>query len=71
METQREHILKDLEEKQQNASLAADEHNNKHKAVMKILDQLRAGMCVYTVLTLMLIVANLANKQWCKKEAEK
>lgn len=44
MESQRQTILMNLEEKQGTASKQADEHDEKHKAIMKILDQLRAGI---------------------------
>ena len=43
LEAQRQQILKDLEEKQTEAAKQADEHDEKHTSVMKILDQLRAG----------------------------
>jgi len=44
LEDQRETILKDLEVKQNAASTQADEQDEKHKGVMKILDQLKAGI---------------------------
>ena len=44
LEEQRQEILKRLESKQERASRDADEFNEKHTAVMKILDQLRAGI---------------------------
>ena len=43
LEQEREHILKQLEEKQTQSSQQADEQDEKHKGVMKILDQLKAG----------------------------
>lgn len=43
LEAQRQLILVDLEEKQERASKDADNYNEKHTGVMKILDQLRAG----------------------------
>ena len=45
LEEERQDILKRLEMKQERASRYADEYNEKHTAVMKILDQLRAGAC--------------------------
>lgn len=44
LETQRQEILKHLEEKQVDANKQADEHDEKHKEVKKIQDQLRAGI---------------------------
>ncbi|XP_041377730.1 coiled-coil domain-containing protein 63-like isoform X2 [Gigantopelta aegis] len=44
LETQRKHILKNLEEKQNKASAEADEFEMKYKEVSKILDQLKAGI---------------------------
>ncbi|XP_067659008.1 coiled-coil domain-containing protein 63-like [Haliotis asinina] len=44
LETQRKHILKNLEEKQNEASQEADENEQKYKEVSKILDQLKAGI---------------------------
>ena len=43
LEVQRQSILKDLEEKQTDASKYADDFNEKYTGVMKIIDQLRAG----------------------------
>ncbi|CAH1775288.1 unnamed protein product [Owenia fusiformis] len=57
METQRQAILSNLEEKQVTASKNADEHDEKHTAIMKILDQLRAG------------IDSLFNKISCERSA--
>ncbi len=43
MESQRQMILKDLEQKQVKASGQTSDNEEKHKEVNKILDQLRAG----------------------------
>ena len=43
LEEQRKVILKQLEEKQNVAHKEADEYEQKHKEVAKILDQLKAG----------------------------
>ena len=43
LEEQRQVILKQLEEKQNAAQKEADEYEQKHKEVAKILDQLKAG----------------------------
>ena len=47
MEAQRKAILKNLEEKQTNASKDGDEYDGKIKSVNKILDQLKAGRWWY------------------------
>ncbi|XP_013064556.2 coiled-coil domain-containing protein 63-like [Biomphalaria glabrata] len=44
LESQRKQILRSLEEKQTKASREADEYEQKHKEVSKILDQLKAGI---------------------------
>lgn len=44
LEAQRQVILGQLEEKQDKASKEADEYEEKHKEVSKILDQLKAGI---------------------------
>lgn len=44
LEAQRQQILRGLEECQTHSSKQADEYDEKHKGVMKILDQLRAGI---------------------------
>jgi Zn-dependent oligopeptidase len=43
LEEQRKAILKKLDQKQSHAAEKANEHDQKHKEVSKILDQLRAG----------------------------
>ncbi len=43
LESQRQQILANLEKDQADASKQADDFNEKHAGVMKILDQLRAG----------------------------
>lgn len=48
MESQRKHILKQLEERQVVASKEADEYEQKNKEISKILDQLRDGECLST-----------------------
>lgn len=45
LEAQRQQILKQLEEKQVNASRQADDFDEKLKEVKKIQDQLKAGNC--------------------------
>ena len=48
MEEQRKTILKELEEQQTTAVKEKGEYSEKHAGVMKIIDQLKAGM-VYPV----------------------
>ena len=43
MESQRKGILRDLENRQEDASKVANEYDTRHTAVSKILDQLKAG----------------------------
>ena len=69
LEAEREQILQRLEEKQGSATKAANEYDEKHKGVMKILDQLRAGeklinhklRCLFVVLHHRLVQVN---KTW-------
>ena len=44
MEAQRQTILTSLEERQKKAGTQAEENHHKHQGVMKIIDQLRAGI---------------------------
>ncbi|BFZ23745.1 hypothetical protein BsWGS_26784 [Bradybaena similaris] len=44
LETQRKQMLKKLEERQNKASHDAHEYGQKHKEVMKVLDQLKSGI---------------------------
>ena len=65
LEEQRKAILKTLDEKQSLASQKADEFDQKHKEVSKILDQLRAGNLIYYIIALLCVCINCIQLCFC------